>query len=454
MWEHEEYRRVSPGEHCAQEFLREAKPRKGATVLDLGCGTGRGGFALAFFGALDVTLVDFAENCLDKDVRDMLEPQAHAIRFVEADLTKPLPVNAAYGFCTDVLEHIPPSQVDSVIKNCLAACQHVYFQIATGDDVMGDLVGHKLHLSVHPFEWWVDKLREHGAVVHWSSDHRSHCSFYVTGWKDAQDIVNAGQLNVPVDGMYANVRANLAAGWDQVSPHVTNDVDVAILGGGPSLAQFEDEIRDLQKAGTKIVTLNGAYNWCLDRDIAPVTQVMVDAREFNARFTKPVREDCMYLLSSQCHPSVFEGLPKERTLLWHSTAKEVHAILKEHYGSTPWYPIPGGSTVLLRAVPLLRQLGFRRFHLFGCDSCLTDGAHHAYTQEENDHGVVGPIVVQPSGRVFYCHSWMAAQAREFISLIQQLGNEIELQVHGDGLLAYLLEHGAQLADEQDFALAA
>ena len=80
--------------------------------------------------------------------------------------------------------------------------------------------------------------------------------------------------------------------------------------------------------------------------------------------------------------------------------------------------------------------------------------HHAYDQPENDKNWITPIVVQPSGKVFYCHSWMSAQAQEFITIIKQLGNEIELQIYGDGLLSYILEHGAQLAEEQEFALAA
>ena len=75
VWDMPEYRKDAPGEKVAHEFLAQAKPKAGASVLDLGCGTGRGGLNLAFFGGLDVTLVDFAPNCLDADIVPMLETQ-------------------------------------------------------------------------------------------------------------------------------------------------------------------------------------------------------------------------------------------------------------------------------------------------------------------------------------------------------------------------------------------
>ena len=98
MWDIPEYRHVAPGENIAHEFLAQAKPKAGSSVLDLGCGTGRGGLNLAVFGNMDVTLVDFAPNCLDADIVPMLETQKHTLRFIEADLSEPLPVKAAYGY--------------------------------------------------------------------------------------------------------------------------------------------------------------------------------------------------------------------------------------------------------------------------------------------------------------------------------------------------------------------
>lgn len=305
---------------------------------------------------------------------------------------------------------------------------------------MGAQVGEKLHLSVHPYQWWHEKLQSIGALIHWSQDYGSHCQFYVTAWKDAPSLIH-GEINTGEEQIRANVRANLAAGWQQVHPHDTNDTEVMLVAGGPSLASQLDQIRELRAKGAKLVTVNGTYNWALENGLHPSAQIIVDARPFNARFTKPVHPTCKYLIASQCDPQVLEGLPKDRTYLWHTGTQSIEDILKEHQ---PWWPIPGGSTVILRAIPLLRMLGFKRFHLFGFDSCLTDDLHHAYAQPENDQELVIPITC--GERVFRCHAWMVSQAQQFQDLVRFLGDEFEACVYGDGLIAHLLETGAQLSE--------
>lgn len=445
MWDTPEYRQVSPGEKIASEFLMQAKPKPGAKVIDLGCGTGRGGLMLAVLGQMDVTYVDFAVNCLDEDIRPMLESQKHCMRFVEHDLTKPVPMQAEYGFCTDVMEHIPEADVDKVLDNCLLACQHVFFQIATVEDFYGpDKIGMPLHLTVKPFEWWLKKFNARECVIHWSKNDGPEALFYVSAWTPGVKITEAGELNIAEEKCRANVRHNIAQGWTQVVPHEANDVECMILGGGPTAAEFIDVIKEKRAEGAKLICLNGAYQWALDNGLTPSAMVMVDARPFNARFTKPVVDGCKYFLASQCDPSAFDGMPDDRTYIWHTMTALIGEDLTEYYKDGVWYGVPGGSTVLLRTIPLFRMLGFKKFHLFGCDSCIIEDKHHGYSQPENDGQQVLPIIV--GGRVFKCTTWMASQCNEFLELIKFLGDEVELEVYGDGLLAWCLKSGAELYD--------
>ena len=440
MWQHESYRAVAPGESIAPLFLSQAQPKPGSEVIDFGAGTGRGALMIALLRSCKVHMLDFADNCLDEEVLQALTTQAHALQFTQHDLTKPSPIAAQYGYCTDVLEHIPPEQVDVVLGIFLKAAQHVFFQISCEDDHCGEMIGQKLHLSVHDYTWWHSKLQELECVFHWSADYGTHCCFYLSAWQDGAKFTEIGVLNIDEEQIRTNVRTNIAAGWDQVHPYETNNLEVAILGGGPSLNDHIDEIKQLKSEGVKIVTLNGAYNWALEHDIGPVTQIMVDARQFNARFTKPVDPMSMYLIASQCDPSVLEGLPKDRTWLWHSCAESIRAELEASY--KVWWGIPGGSTVLLRALPLLRMLGYRSFHLFGCDSCISE-THHAYAQPENDGEMIIDTIV--GARPFKCYPWMISQTQEFMDLIRFMGDEFELEIYGNGLLAWCLQHGYQLA---------
>ena len=455
LWETKEYRNFAPGEHCVTEFLMQVRPRIGASVIDFGCGTGRASLLMALpppVGAnLQVTMLDFTDNCLDPEIKEMLVTQAHALKYVQVDLKETIPVEASYGFCTDVMEHIAPKDVNRVLNNILMSAQHVFFQISTADDVLGTLVGHPLHLTVRPYEWWLKQFKDRDCIVYWSKELPNACMFYVSAWTGGSFIQDTGTLNIEEEKARSNVQHNISQNWKQVEPHDTNSIECMILGGGSSLAEFEDEIKAQRAAGVKLITMNGTYNWALEHGLIPSAQVVIDARPHNARFTKPVVDDCRYLIGSQCDPAVLEGLPEERTYLWHTGAEKYKEMLDLAYDGRWWW-VPGGSTVLLRTIPLMRMLGYRKFHLYGCDSCMMGDKHHAYAQAENDKEVYLSTVLNvkdvPTERTFKTTVWQVSQAHEFISLIKFLGEEIDLQVHGDGLLAYILRTGAEFSTEE------
>ena len=441
LWAMPEYRETAPGELMATTFLKQVHPNPKSKVIDFGCGTGRGALALAAFGDLDVTMIDFVRNCLDPEIQQACETQSHMLRFLKADLEWPIPVTTEYGYCTDVMEHIPPEKVDQVLDNILQAARHVFFSISTVDDIFGAKIGETLHLTVQPYSWWLMQFARRECVIHWSQELSSAALFYVSAWQRVERVVDGGLLNETNEAIRENVRINCAAGWQQVRPHERNDQEVMILGGGPSLPQFLEEIRRQKAAGLACVTLNGVYGWAFEQGLFPVTQVMVDSRAFNARFTKPIDTRNLYLIASQCHPSVLEGLPKDRTYLWHTMFDLIHDLVEPHYPAM--WPVYSCTTVLNTSMLLLRMLGFGRFHLYGCDSCLgPEQQHHAYAQPENDATVAIPVSVT-GGRIFWCHPWMAAQAQQFIELIKFLGHEIEVAVYGDGLLKAILDAGAE-----------
>jgi len=143
VWEHPEYRKISPGMLEAERALAIFKKESGSSVTDFGAGTGR---ATKFFKdrGYQVLAIDFAANALEEEV-----PFADQCLW-ELDIPA-----ADFGYCCDVMEHIPPDKVTAVLKNIAEhTTKGCYFRIATRPDVMGKLVGQALHLTVNTGEWW------------------------------------------------------------------------------------------------------------------------------------------------------------------------------------------------------------------------------------------------------------------------------------------------------------
>lgn len=145
MWSLDAYRAHSPGEREAETFVKAAAIREDTHVIDFGCGSGKGAAQIHALTGCPVTMVDFADNAVDA---------GNSLPFVVKDLTKPMGLCGDVGYCTDVMEHIPPDDVREVIDNIMACVDRCWFKIALFHDNMGALIGQPLHLSVFPAEWW------------------------------------------------------------------------------------------------------------------------------------------------------------------------------------------------------------------------------------------------------------------------------------------------------------
>lgn len=259
--------------------------------------------------------------------------------------------------------------------------------------------------------------------------------------------------NTTDEVIMAQVAANIRRGLPQAQPHEPNPATAILVCGGPSLKTTEKELVEAYWAGGKIVAVNGAYQWCIDHNLKPSAALMLDARESNARFFKTEVPGCKYLLASQCHPSVFEHCKDRETVIWHacSAGEPELALLNEFYFERT-YPVTIGTTVGVRAITLLRMLGFRRIDIFGLDSCWLDGEHHSYAQPENARDGRLSVWLRPEGRDdlakrFECAPWHCKQAEDFMTLVRERGDHFELNVRGPGLIAEMLRTGAQIQME-------
>ena len=169
LWQFDGYRDSSPGEHVVGLFLDLVKPDN--LIIDFGCGTGRAALKMVE-RKHEVVLVDFTDNCRDEE--------AMGLPFFEWDLSYPCPLRAPYGFCTDVMEHIPTEDVDAVIANIMEAATKVFFQISTVADVFGGVIGSTLHNTVRSPQWWQQTFEKLDFVIEWQSESPINAIFIVT----------------------------------------------------------------------------------------------------------------------------------------------------------------------------------------------------------------------------------------------------------------------------------
>lgn len=163
-WADPQYRVVSPGARHLAFALDWMQPDPYSSFTDWGCGTGRVASEL-YSRDFDVRLVDIAANAYEGE-----------LPFVEACLWS-LPEDLGptdYGFCADVMEHIPPERVDDVLSGIAHRTRKAcFFQIALFHDHHFTGNG-PLHLSVFPPEWWVDRIAPHFASLELKLIRRKH----------------------------------------------------------------------------------------------------------------------------------------------------------------------------------------------------------------------------------------------------------------------------------------
>lgn len=158
MYNFDSYREKSPGELILPAFLNFHPEGR---IIDFGCGTGRAGLRMAEQG-YEVLLLDFTDNSRDQETQHL--------PFLQWDMTDPIPRKAEYGFCADVMEHIPEKDVDTVIKNIMDSVEKCFFQISTVHELHGEKINAILHVTVKNPEWWLEKFKDYKIEYKWQND--------------------------------------------------------------------------------------------------------------------------------------------------------------------------------------------------------------------------------------------------------------------------------------------
>jgi len=152
-----EYLEHSPGERWADLFLEMTGAQPGDTVLDAGCCSAKGALALEERG-LKPSL---------QDITDVgVVPEAKHLFFTKRPLWADIAGQFDWVYCCDVMEHIPVEFTMLTLSRLLQrAKKGAFFTISLTQDQFGMFIGQPLHLTVQPYVWWRDRLKDVGELV-------------------------------------------------------------------------------------------------------------------------------------------------------------------------------------------------------------------------------------------------------------------------------------------------
>jgi uncharacterized Rossmann fold enzyme len=233
-----------------------------------------------------------------------------------------------------------------------------------------------------------------------------------------------------------HIQAALQRGLPELAPAiVAHDGTMVLVGSGPSLPTFIEDIKHERERGRPICAVKGAHDLLCREGIEPDLFVSVEPRDRRNNLTMKNERTC-YLLASRVAPEVFDHLKGHRVMLWHSYGKdeEVQAL----NGHAP-YAIGGGSTSGLRAIAVCYLMGYRNFVLYGYDSCNDANGRKRFDGSQT--GITTDVIIGTGEhrKKFTCNMAMAAQASEFQLCTYNLLPDIHIESKGPGLITAILE---------------
>ena len=236
-----------------------------------------------------------------------------------------------------------------------------------------------------------------------------------------------------LDEQWKQVEANLAAVADRIEPASAHGRRAILACYGPSLTAMMVPLQQLTEAGGDVVSISGAHDMLIEHGIVPKYHVECDPRPHKADNIEKVHPDVVYLLASAVHPSVID---KVRTgggqiRLWHIGAGDHTTKLIDEHGEKRGTVIGGGSSVGLRAIPLLYAFGYRDLAIFAMDcSFADDGAQWA---GKHAGKLKKAVPVRCGERLFLTSPVLLGYATQFFETVQKVDG-IEYELFGDGLL--------------------
>ena len=270
-------------------------------------------------------------------------------------------------------------------------------------------------------DYWKDIIGQHFDVTETQEDDKL---ITVIG---AVRTMLPGMIKVKAAGTdesrWENIRTACATWTDFVQEAPAHERKAIIGCYGPSLQQtWLQLIEEAQEPENDVVSVSGAHDFLLSKGIVPRFHIECDPRPHKADNIAQPHPGTVYLLSSTCHPKLFEKVKDQRIRLWHSASSdEARRIRDELHSTAPF--IAGGASVGLRAIPVMFRMGYRRMSIYGMDCSFSDDGEMKWAgphaQKEN-YKELTLIRVRYNGRIFTTTTVLLSYGRDFYDMANRL----------------------------------
>lgn len=245
---------------------------------------------------------------------------------------------------------------------------------------------------------------------------------------ECHSIIESGRLaqNVATNIARDTPRFTSASGLANVKRE-----PLAVVSCGHSLNEQLDALREF----SNILVCGSAHDHLVRAGIIPTYAVVSDAGVDDKLNLSLPNHETLYLIASQCDPSLFDHLAGHRVEMWHYKGQaaandEEEAVLLRGEPAIAW-----GSSVSINAVHIGVLLGHQDLHFFGFDNCYSrkGSTHHACEINGGVEYQKVPIEVGANKRLFISNLALMAQVEQFFKVIEAWREWVHITLHGDGL---------------------
>lgn len=270
------------------------------------------------------------------------------------------------------------------------------------------------------------------------------------------DVCNAEGNLIPlvVDGhtiiarsrLAANVVINLERDYPRFLGNsgrgIRHEEPVAIISGGPSLADYLDRVREFKY----VIACGSVHDYLRQQGIVPTHAVVSDAGKDDRHNLSLAHSDTTFLLASQCDPALYDHLKGHKIEMWHYAGQAADIGQDEERLFRGERTMTWGGMVTLSAISLALQMGFQHHHHFGFDGNYGEHglkSHVAPVFGGKDYAKV-PFLVpagDPNGRWFVSDMNFAEQANQYFRLVEYLAPWVHSTLYGDGMTTEMVKCG-------------